>query len=121
MLPPPPPPPPPPLYPPPLLGGGGGAGGALASVDIDDPSSKLEARSALAFTRYVPACSIVPFTVSVAAAPAGIVLDSRESIVASLERTKAQLEARTMPIGNLTGMTDEERATVLAWIQHGAP
>ena len=36
-------------------------------------------------------------------------------------RTTAQLETRTMPIGNLTGMTDEERATVLAWIRQWRP
>ena len=27
---------------------------------------------------------------------------------------------KTMPLGNLTGMTDEERATLGAWIAQGA-
>ena len=27
---------------------------------------------------------------------------------------------RTMPLGNLTAMTDEERSTMLMWIGHGA-
>jgi uncharacterized membrane protein len=34
--------------------------------------------------------------------------------------TEQQLRSRAMPLGNLTGMTEEERAAVLAWIEHGA-
>jgi uncharacterized membrane protein len=71
--------------------------------------------------RCQPCHAQAPSFPGFAAPPAGIVLDSREHIVASLERTRVQLEARTMPISNLTGMTDEERATVLAWIARGAP
>jgi uncharacterized membrane protein len=32
-----------------------------------------------------------------------------------------QLVTGAMPVGNLTGMTDAERADVLAWLQSGAP
>jgi uncharacterized membrane protein len=32
-----------------------------------------------------------------------------------------QVETRAMPIGNLTGMTEQERAQLLDWIQSGAP
>ncbi len=34
---------------------------------------------------------------------------------------QTQLRTKVMPIGNLTQMTDAERATVLAWLGDGAP
>jgi uncharacterized membrane protein len=71
--------------------------------------------------RCVPCHAAVPTYPGFVAAPNGVLLDSREHIVARLPQTKQQLLAHTMPIGNLTAMTDEERATVLAWIDHGAP
>ena len=48
-------------------------------------------------------------------------LQTPEQILASLPVMEVQLASRVMPIGNLTGMTDEERAYVLDWIRHGAP
>lgn len=71
--------------------------------------------------RCQPCHSAAPTQPGFLTPPAGLVLDTHAHIIASLPRTAAQLEARTMPIGNLTGMTDEERATVLAWIRSGAP
>jgi uncharacterized membrane protein len=53
--------------------------------------------------------------------PAGVVLDSADDIAANLQRIREQLLTRAMPIGNLTAMTEEERALVLNWIEHGAP
>jgi uncharacterized membrane protein len=41
--------------------------------------------------------------------------------VARLPQTRLHLVNHTMPIGNLTGMTEEERSAVIAWIDHGAP
>ena len=40
--------------------------------------------------------------------------------MAHLPQVQQQLAMRTMPLGNLTGMTDDERAIVLMWIGHGA-
>jgi len=54
------------------------------------------------------------------APPNGIVLQSIDQVLAHLPQVQQQLAMRTMPLGNLTGMTDEERATVLMWIGHGA-
>lgn len=50
-------------------------------------------------------------------APGGVVLDDPDVIVsmAPLIRTQA-VERRTMPPGNITGMTDEERAKLRAWL-----
>ena len=48
--------------------------------------------------------------------PAGVVLDDDGDIVAEAERIHQQtVVLRSMPIGNLTAMTDEERALVDAW------
>ena len=55
------------------------------------------------------------------AAPAGVVLDTPAAILANLQKTELQLRTRAMPIGNLTQMTEEERMTVLKWIEDGAP
>ena len=57
-----------------------------------------------------------------AVAPKGILLDSAERIRVNAEKIRQQSVAtRAMPIGNLTGMTDAERATLGAWIAAGAP
>jgi uncharacterized membrane protein len=71
--------------------------------------------------RCQPCHSATPTQPGFAAPPNGVVLDTAEHIMASLPQTKLQLATRIMPIGNLTNMTEEERATVLAWIDHGAP
>ena len=55
-----------------------------------------------------------------AAAPNGLVFESLAEVRAHLPEIQQQLATRSMPLGNLTAMTDEERATVLMWIGHGA-
>jgi len=55
-------------------------------------------------------------------APKGFVLDTPALIVANAQKINEQaVVSRVMPIGNLTGMTDAERATLAAWIAAGAP
>jgi uncharacterized membrane protein len=57
-----------------------------------------------------------------AVAPKGFLLDSPTRIAAGAARINEQaVLTRTMPIGNLTGMTDAERGTLAAWIRAGAP
>ncbi len=71
--------------------------------------------------RCQPCHSATPTQPGFVAAPNGVLLDSPEQIAARLAQTRQQLTARTMPIGNLTGMTEEERTAIIAWIDHGAP
>ena len=52
------------------------------------------------------------------APPNGVVLDTLDQLRAHLPDVKKQVSLRTMPLGNLTGMTDDERAKVLTWIGH---
>jgi uncharacterized membrane protein len=55
-------------------------------------------------------------------APKGLLLDAPSLIVANAQKINEQaVLTRAMPIGNLTGMTDAERATLGAWIAAGAP
>ncbi len=55
-------------------------------------------------------------------APKGFVLDTPERIVASAQKIAEQsVRSKVMPIGNLTQMTDDERAVLGAWIAAGAP
>ena len=55
------------------------------------------------------------------AAPNGVLLDTPERILARTEQMRQQLATRAMPVGNVTGLTEEERAEMLAWIERGAP
>ena len=57
----------------------------------------------------------------IAVAPKGIVLETPAQIVANAAAIRQQAVAsRAMPLGNLTGMTDDERARLAAWIDAGA-
>jgi uncharacterized membrane protein len=55
------------------------------------------------------------------AAPLGIRLDTPEEIAAQADRIKAvAVDARTMPLGNATHMTDAERRLLGRWVEEGA-
>jgi uncharacterized membrane protein len=70
--------------------------------------------------RCVPCHAANPTQPGFASAPNGVVLENLGQLLAHLPQVQQQLAMRTMPLGNLTGMTDDERATVLMWIGHGA-
>ncbi len=55
-----------------------------------------------------------------ALAPKGVMLDTPQRILALVPLMQQQLATRAMPVGNLTGMTDDERSAVLRWIRDGA-
>jgi uncharacterized membrane protein len=53
-----------------------------------------------------------------AKAPAGVLLETIPQIAANAARIMTQVVVnRAMPLGNETGMTDEERDRVAAWIE----
>jgi len=57
-----------------------------------------------------------------AVAPKGLLLETPAQIIANAHKINEQtVVTRAMPIGNLTQMTDAERATLAAWIAAGAP
>ena len=56
-----------------------------------------------------------------ATAPAGVLLDTPDHIVANAKLIRAQaVDTHAMPLGNLTNITDAERAKLGAWIDAGA-
>lgn len=55
------------------------------------------------------------------APPKGIVLESSDDITRQAQTIHQQVVVtRAMPIGNLTGISDDERATINQWFQRGA-
>jgi len=52
--------------------------------------------------------------------PKGVVLETRDQIGQNAAKIAETVANRYMPIGNLTQMTDEERAVVAAWYAQGA-
>jgi uncharacterized membrane protein len=70
--------------------------------------------------RCVPCHSHSPTQPGFNAPPNGIVLNSPTQVRAHLADVRKQLTLRTMPLGNITGMTDLERARLLQWLGQGA-
>jgi uncharacterized membrane protein len=66
-------------------------------------------------SRCIACHSSQPTQPGFAEAPLGIVLESADQIEVRAERIAFTVQTRYMPIGNLTGMTDAERATVASW------
>jgi len=84
-------------------------GGATASLE--------EVHSVIA-ARCVSCHSSTPTHPAFPAPPLGITFDTKEQIVANAARIYQQtVVTRVMPIGNLTGMTEEERQLVADWYQ----
>jgi uncharacterized membrane protein len=53
-----------------------------------------------------------------AKAPGGVVLETIPQVAVNADRIRTQVVVnRAMPLGNETGMTDEERNRVAAWIE----
>jgi uncharacterized membrane protein len=57
----------------------------------------------------------------IAAAPKGVMLETPQQIRRWAQAMRPQIASEAMPPGNLTDMTDNERAQILAWIAAGAP
>jgi len=72
--------------------------------------------------RCVTCHSVHPTNPAFTAPPSGIVLEDPARIHALAPRILVRaVTTKTMPLGNLTGMTDDERQTLGAWIAQGAP
>ncbi len=106
---------------------------ALATVALaiviapSTPSSRGDAASfarvqAIVAQRCAGCHAEHPSQEGFAVAPKNVMLHTPALIVANAQKIYEQAVAtRAMPIGNLTGMTDDERATLAGWIAAGAP
>ena len=66
--------------------------------------------------RCVPCHASHPTQAGFNAPPNGLVFETPLEVAAHLPEIEQQVSMRTMPLGNLTRMTEAERAAVLAWI-----
>ena len=87
---------------------------------VDGPVTFEQVR-AIVGQRCVTCHAPTPTFSGIAQPPAGVVLHTAESIGANAQRIYQQVVAtRIMPLGNVTQITDDERAIIAAWIAGGA-
>jgi uncharacterized membrane protein len=83
------------------------------------PFAKVQA---IVMQRCVGCHAEKPTQEGFAVAPKNVMFDTPELIAANAQKMYEQaVVTKAMPIGNLTGMTDGERATIAAWFNGGAP
>jgi uncharacterized membrane protein len=82
-----------------------------------DPAAQFASVKAIIDRRCVSCHATHPTQPGFAAAPAGIVFDTPEQVRRqALQIRKQVVELKAMPIGNLSNMTEGERAEVAAWV-----
>ncbi len=93
---------------------------AMAAFRGGPPVTFGEARTVLQ-QRCVTCHSATPKDAVFTTAPNGVVFDAPEQIHLYADRIMARaVLAKTMPLANRTGMTDEERAILGRWVAQGA-
>ena len=91
--------------------GGGAALGDVAFADVHPIIEK----------HCVQCHSATPTNKDFPEAPKGVMFDTPDEIKLYASKIKEQaVLAKIMPLGNLTGITDEERQKLGAWIEQGA-
>ena len=92
------------------------------SANSDAPPAQRFARvQAILQQRCVTCHAPQPTFAGFPAPPKGVLLDTPEHILQHTVAMQTQLATRVMPVGNLTRMTEAERAEVLTWLNDGAP
>ena len=102
-----------------LLQAGPGAA-IIVDANAGAPVSFAAARHVI--DRRCGAChSARPSDVSLGVTPAGVMFDTPDQIIALAARIRERaVVQRTMPAGNRTMMTDQERALLGRWVEQGA-
>jgi len=92
----------------------GGVSDSTAPVSFTDARRVIDRRCA--------AChSATPSDVSFGVAPGGVMFDTPEQILAHVARIRERaVLTRTMPPGNKTNITEDERAILRRWLAQGA-
>jgi uncharacterized membrane protein len=85
------------------------------------PALRFERAQHIVALRCSPCHAASPTQPGFAAAPKGLILDTPAALLAHAAQMQPQLASKAMPIGNLTGMTDDERNELLDWIARGTP
>ena len=72
--------------------------------------------------RFADTTAVNAVDLAIEEAPKGVMLDSAERIVTMAPQIYAQaVQARAMPLNNLTEITEDERGKLAAWFAQGAP
>jgi len=91
-----------------------------ARVAVADPAAQFAQVRAIVKQRCAGCHSAQPTQPGFATAPAGVALDDAALIRQHAARIYQQaVQLKAMPIGNLTQMTDAERAVIQAWYEAG--
>jgi uncharacterized membrane protein len=95
---------------------------APAQAASGSPPVKFAEVRQIIWQRCTGCHSSVPTQPGIAAPPKGLELDTPGQIQAAAARIKLQaVTSKVMPLGNLTGMTDQERELLGRWVDSGAP
>ncbi len=89
---------------------GDGGGGPSRAVSAEEAQAIVQ-------QRCVPCHSQTPTQEGFESPPGGVELDTLEQIESQADAIKAQsVDSKAMPLGNVTGMTNEEREALGSWI-----
>ena len=95
---------------------------APRGVGVSQSGVSFAQAQAVIARRCVPCHSATPVQPGFSQAPNGVMFDTPAQIVGRAQRIYQQaVVTRNMPFGNLTGMTQDERDLLAAWVQQGAP
>ncbi|MCC5901986.1 MAG: urate hydroxylase PuuD [Halomonas sp.] len=86
-----------------------------SSAQLEGSGPDITEVTALVNQHCVACHSQSPTQPGFSAPPAGVAYDSIEQILLQKERTQQVVQSGYMPLGNMTNMTDEERAVIQAW------
>ena len=91
---------------------------ALAGEGVAPTFAEVQA---VMLARCVACHSSAPRIASFGAAPGGVNLERGDQVVRWSARIRERVvTTQTMPLGNMTAMTAEERRLIARWIGHGA-
>jgi uncharacterized membrane protein len=86
------------------------------------PAVTFSQAQAVIALRCLPCHSVQPIQPGFPQAPNGVTFDTPDQIVGRAQQIyQRAVVTRTMPLANLTNMTQEERDLLGAWVQEGAP
>src|SRR5438105_2479440 len=94
---------------------------AIAPRHVDPSAGKVTFASVqdVVKVRCLPCHSAQPTQPGFAQPPKGIVLETPDQIAANAPKIAETVNNKYMPIANLTQMTDDERALIVAWFAQG--
>ncbi|WP_104204734.1 urate hydroxylase PuuD [Billgrantia saliphila] len=89
--------------------------GASRDVMASEEGTSLAEVEAIIESRCVSCHSSDPTQEGFSSAPAGVIYDTTAQIEGHREKIREVVASKYMPLGNMTGMTDEEREAIAAW------